>query len=61
MSVRIRLLGEFEVSVDRVRALPQDPGSPALTTRIERLIAYAVSARYMAVREHLGIRLDGGA
>lgn len=54
------LSNDLEVSIDRVRALPQDAGSPALATRIERLIAYAVSARYMTVREHLGIRLDAG-
>src|SRR6185369_13340781 len=39
------LCNDLEVSVDRVRALPQDAGSPPLATRIERLIAYAVSAR----------------
>jgi tetratricopeptide (TPR) repeat protein len=54
------LSNDLEVSIERVRALPQDPGSPALTTRIERLIAYAVSPRYMTVREHIGIRLDAG-
>ena len=54
------LANDLEVAVERVRALPQDPGSPALATRIERLIAYAVSARYMTVREHLGLRLDAG-
>jgi hypothetical protein len=54
------LSNDLEVAIERVRALPQDPGSPAQATRIERLIAYAVSARYMTVREHLGIRLDGG-
>jgi len=54
------LSNDLEVSVERVRALPQDAGSPPLATRIEHLIAYAVSARYMTVREHLGIRLDGG-
>jgi tetratricopeptide (TPR) repeat protein len=54
------LSNDLEVSVERVRALPQDPGSPALATRIEHLITYAVSARYMTVREHLGLRLDGG-
>ena len=54
------LANDLEVSIARVRALPQEPGSPALATRIERLIGYAVSARYMTVREHLGIRLDVG-
>jgi len=54
------LANDLEVAIDRVRALPQDAGSPALATRIEQLIAYSVSARYMTVREHLGIRLDGG-
>ncbi|MET0795538.1 MAG: tetratricopeptide repeat protein [Polyangiaceae bacterium] len=54
------LSNDLEVSIERVRALPQDAGSPALATRIEQLIAYSVSARYMTVREHLGIRLDGG-
>jgi len=54
------LCNDLEVSVERVRALPQDAGSPPLATRIERLIAYSVSARYMTVREHLGIQLDAG-
>jgi len=54
------LSNDLEVSIERVRALPQDAGSPPLTTRIEHLIAYSVSARYMTVREHLGIRLDAG-
>jgi tetratricopeptide (TPR) repeat protein len=54
------LSNDLEIAIDRVRALPQDPGSPALAARIEQLIAYSVSARYMHVREHLGIRLDGG-
>jgi len=54
------LSNDLEVSVERVRALPQDAGSPALATRIEHLIAYAVSARYITVREHLGIQLDAG-
>jgi hypothetical protein len=54
------LSNDLEVAIDRVRALPQDPGSPPLAARIEQLIAYSVSARYMHVREHLGIRLDGG-
>ncbi len=54
------LSNDLEVAIERVRALPQDAGSPALATRIERLIAYAVSSRYMTVREHLGIRLDAG-
>jgi tetratricopeptide (TPR) repeat protein len=52
------LCNDLEIAIERVRALPQDPGSPALATRIERLIAYAVSSRYMTVREHLGLRLD---
>src|SRR6478735_3638555 len=54
------LSNDLEVSIERVRALPQDAGSPPLATRIERLIAYSVSSRYMTVREHLGIRLDAG-
>jgi tetratricopeptide (TPR) repeat protein len=54
------LSNDLEVAIDRVRALPQDPGSPPLAARIEQLIAYSVSARYMHVREHLGIRLDAG-
>ncbi len=54
------LSNDLEIAIDRVRALPQDPGSPALAARIEQLIAYSVSARYMHVREHLGIRLDAG-
>ena len=54
------LSNDLEVSVERLRALPQDAGSPALATRIEHLIAYAVSARYITVREHLGIQLDAG-
>jgi len=54
------LANDLEVAIERVRALPQETGSPALATRIERLIAYSVSARYMHVREHLGIRLDAG-
>ena len=52
------LANDLQVSIERVRALPQDTGSPALATRIERLIAYSVSARYMTVREHLGVRFD---
>ncbi|MEO7037679.1 MAG: protein kinase [Polyangiaceae bacterium] len=51
---------DLEIAIERVRALPQDAGSPALATRIERLIAYSVSSRYMTVREHLGLRLDAG-
>jgi hypothetical protein len=54
------LSNDLEVAIERVRALPQEAGSPALATRIERLIAYAVSSRYMTVREHLGLRLDVG-
>ena len=54
------LSNDLEVSIERVRALPQEPGSPPLAARIEHLIAYAVSTRYMTVREHLGLRLDGG-
>ncbi|MEI9951518.1 MAG: protein kinase [Pseudomonadota bacterium] len=54
------LSNDLEISIERVRALPQDSGSPALATRIEHLIAYAVSARYITVREHLGMRLDAG-
>ena len=54
------LSGDLEVSIERLRALPQDAGSPALASRIEHLIAYAVSSRYMTVREHLGIQLDAG-
>lgn len=54
------LAGDLEVAIERVRALPQDPGAPPLASRIERLIAYAVSERYMTVREHLGLRLDAG-
>jgi len=57
-SIGFVLSNDLEVSIERVRALPQDPGAPGLTTRIEHLIAYAVSARYITVREHLGIRLD---
>jgi hypothetical protein len=52
------LCNDLEVAIECIRTLPQDAGSPALATRIERLIAYAVSARYMTVREHLGLRLD---
>jgi tetratricopeptide (TPR) repeat protein len=52
------LANDLEIAVERVRALPQDSGSPPLATRIERLIAYSVSSRYMTVREHLGLRLD---
>ena len=54
------LSNDLEVAVERVRSLPQDTGSPALAARIEHLIAYAVSARYITVREHIGIRLDAG-
>ena len=54
------LSNDLEVAVERVRALPQDAGSPPLAARIEHLIAYSVSARYITVREHLGLRLDGG-
>lgn len=54
------LAGDLEVAIERLRALPQDPGAPPLAGRVEHLIAYAVSERYMTVREHLGLRLDGG-
>ena len=54
------LSNDLEVSIERIRALPSDAGSPPVATRVERLIAYAVSARYMTVREHLGLRLDAG-
>ncbi|MEP7051224.1 MAG: protein kinase [Pseudomonadota bacterium] len=54
------LANDLELAIERLRALPQDAGSPPLATRIERLIAYSVSSRYMTVREHLGLRLDGG-
>ncbi len=55
------LSNDLEVaSFERIRALPQDAGAPAIATRVERLISYAVSARYLTVREHLGLRLDGG-
>ncbi len=54
------LSNDLEVAIERLRALPQDAGAPPTATRVERLIAYAVSARYMTVREHLGLRLDGG-
>ncbi len=55
------LSNDLEVAIERIRALPQEAGSPALATRIEHLIAYAVSSRYITVREHLGIGLDTGA
>ncbi len=54
------LSNDLEVAIERIRTLPQDAGAPALTVRFERLIAYAVSSRYMTVREHLGLRLDAG-
>jgi hypothetical protein len=54
------LSNDLEVAIERVRALPQDAGSPPLAARIEQLIAYSVSSRYITVREHLGLRLDAG-
>jgi hypothetical protein len=54
------LSNDLEIAIERVRALPQDAGSPPLASRIEQLIAYSVSARYVTVREHLGLRLDAG-
>ncbi|HEY4106131.1 MAG TPA: hypothetical protein VGM44_19665, partial [Polyangiaceae bacterium] len=54
------LANDLEIAIERVRALPQDAGSPPLASRIEQLIAYSVSARYVTVREHLGLRLDAG-
>jgi len=54
------LSNDLEVAIERVRALTARRRLTALATRIERLIAYAVSSRYMTVREHLGLRLDAG-